>query len=260
MKKVPILFFFAIFIFTLRQVCTADQAVFEVPSAFVSLSKGFRRWSIVNREAGSVHQEFNICELDAGGSIEAHIHTFEESIYILEGQLICETGDGMFVLKPGDYGLIQVAAKHGYRNEGTARVRWVEMLSPQPRVGHDDAYPVSPFSYRGSPLPIDARDPRTRYFGNITTDHMNPGKQSQELLAVSGSMRTALMVYTGITVKMMVDGDLGAHLHTMFMVKYIPGGGASSHDHPFEETYFILDGQVDAWFDEYTYTLKPGDI
>ena len=34
---------------------------------------------------------------------------------------------------------------------------------------------------------------------------MDVGKQSQDLLAVSASMRTALLVYSGITVKMMVD-------------------------------------------------------
>ena len=44
---------------------TSDQAAFEVPAAYVGVSNGFRRWSVVNRETGSVHQEFNICELDA---------------------------------------------------------------------------------------------------------------------------------------------------------------------------------------------------
>ncbi|MCL4876267.1 MAG: cupin domain-containing protein [Anaerolineae bacterium] len=239
---------------------TANQAEFIIPNGFSSISQGFRRWSVVNRESGSVHQEFNICELESGGFINAHIHTFEESIYLLEGQLICETGDGKFALEAGDYGIIQVAAAHSFRNDSASPVRWAEMLAPQPRVGKVDVYPVEALSHSGPPIPIDARNPRTRYFGNITKDHMDPTRQSQELLAVSGSMRTALMVYTGITVKMMVDSDLGAHLHTMFMVKYVPGGGASSHDHPFEETYMILDGQVDAWFDDHTYTLKAGDI
>jgi quercetin dioxygenase-like cupin family protein len=73
-------------------------------------------------------------------------------------------------------------------------------------------------------------------------------------------MRTALLVYSGITVKMMVDSQLGAFLHTMFMVQYEPNGLASSHDHPFEETYLILEGEVDAWFDDAKYRLKPGDI
>jgi quercetin dioxygenase-like cupin family protein len=240
----------------------AADAHFEVPAAFAPLSQGFRRWSVVNRESGSVHQEFNICELEPGGAIDAHIHSFEESIYVLEGQLICDTGDGRFSLENGDYGVIHVAAPHAYHNIGPQQVRWVEMLAPQPRLWKaGDTYAVvPPFNHSGTPLPVDPRDPRTRLFGNITRQHMDPNKQSQELLAVSGSMRTALMVYTGITVKMMVDSDLGAYLHTMFMVQYIPGGGAGSHDHPFEETYLILDGEVEAWFDNEQYTLKAGDI
>jgi quercetin dioxygenase-like cupin family protein len=238
---------------------TTDQAAFEVPPAFAALSKGFRRWSIVNGES-SVHQEFNICELDPGGSIDTHIHSFEESIYVLEGQLICETRDGLFALKEGDYGIIHVAAPHAYYNTGSGRTRWVEMLAPQPRRGGSgDTYPAEPLGHSGPPIPVNPRDPRTRFFGNITPEHMDPARQSQDLLAVSGSMRTALLVYTGITVKMMVDSDLGAYLATMFMVQYEPGGGVGNHDHPFEETYMILEGEVDAWFDEQHYRLKPGD-
>ncbi len=239
---------------------TADQAGFKTPNAFVGLSKGFRRWSIVNGEAGSVHQEFGICELDPGGSIDAHIHSFEESIYILEGQLICETGDGAYVLEPGDYGIIQVSAPHAFRNTGTARVRWAEMLAPQPRLdGVGDVYPTDTLPKSGLPIRVDARDPRTRSFGHISPSNMDAGKQTQDMLAVSASMRTALLVYSGITVKMMVDSDLGAQLTTMFMVQYEPAGMAGAHDHPLEETYLILEGEVDGWFDGVQYRLRPGD-
>jgi quercetin dioxygenase-like cupin family protein len=240
---------------------TTDQANFEVPRAYAKLSEGFTRWTIVNRDSGSVHQEFNICQLEPGGSIRAHIHAFEESVYVLEGQLICETNDGRFALDEGDYGVIHVAAPHAYQNEGAERVLWVEMLAPQPRLdGDGDTFPVEPHTHTGTPLPIDPRDPRTRFFGNITKNHSDPARQSQDLLAVSASMRTALLVYSGITVKMMVDSDLGAYLHTMFMVFYNPGGVAGTHDHPFEETYLILEGEVDAWFDGNNYRLRPGDV
>jgi quercetin dioxygenase-like cupin family protein len=240
---------------------TAAQASFEVPTAFAALSTGFRRWSIVNAAAGSVHQEFNICELDPGGSIAAHVHSFEESIYVLEGQLICETGDGAFALEAGDYGVIQVAAPHAYRNTGSEPARWAEMLAPQPRLeGSGDTFAVPSLASPGPAHPIDARDPRIRSFGRITRENMDPGKQTQRMLAVSASMRTALLVYSGITVKMMVDSDLGATLSTMFMVQYEPAGLAGAHDHPFEETYMILEGEVDAHFDGAYYRLTPGDI
>jgi quercetin dioxygenase-like cupin family protein len=238
---------------------TAYQEDFVVPKAFESLSKGFRRWCIVNGEAGSVHQEFSICELEPGGTIDAHVHTFEESIYILEGELICQTGEGAYSLVPGDYGVIQVSAPHAFRNESSVRVRWVEMLAPQPRLDAEgDVYPVDPLP-KTDPILVDARDPRTRSFGHISPDNMNPGKQTQDMLAVSASMRTALLVYSGITVKMMVDSDLGAQLATMFMVQYEPAGVAGAHDHPLEETYLILEGEVYGWFDGEKYHLKPGD-
>jgi quercetin dioxygenase-like cupin family protein len=242
-------------------VCRGDEASFVLPDAYAAVSSGFSRWSVVNRASGSVHQEFAICQLDPRGRVGTHLHTFEESIYVLEGELLCETGDGRFVMREGDYGVFLVAAPHALSNTGSGPARWTEMVAPQPRVGgHGDVYPAPDFAHQSPALPIDARDPRTRFFGNITRQHMDPGKQTQDLLAVSASMRTALLVYGGITVKMMVDSQLGAFLSTMFMVQYDPHGVASSHDHPFEETYLILDGEVEAWFDGTTYQLKPGDI
>jgi quercetin dioxygenase-like cupin family protein len=88
---------------------------------------------------------------------------------------------------------------------------------------------------------------------------MDPALQTQDRLAVSASMRTALLVYSGITVKMMVDSDLGAVLSTMFMVRYEPHGLIGGHDHPFEETYLILEGAVEATFDGTSYVLGVGD-
>jgi quercetin dioxygenase-like cupin family protein len=46
----------------------------------------------------------------------------------------------------------------------------------------------------------------------------------------------------------------------MFMVEYEPGGVAQPHDHPFEETYYMLEGEVDAMADGQTFTLHAGDI
>jgi mannose-6-phosphate isomerase-like protein (cupin superfamily) len=89
---------------------------------------------------------------------------------------------------------------------------------------------------------------------------MDAQRQSQGQLAVSASMRTALLVYSGITVKMMVDSDLGADLTTMFMVQYGPDGVAGRHDHPFEETYLFTEGEAEGEFDGQVYRLGPGDL
>ena len=77
---------------------------------------------------------------------------------------------------------------------------------------------------------------------------------------VSSSMATAVLAYSGIAVKMLVDQRLDAQLHTMFMVDYQPGAVAHPHDHPFEESYYMLEGEVDVVADGDRYTLRPGDV
>ena len=77
---------------------------------------------------------------------------------------------------------------------------------------------------------------------------------------VSASMATAVLAYSGIAVKMLVDQRLDAQLHTMFMVDYQPGAVAHPHDHPFEESYYMLDGEVDVVADGDRHTLRPGDF
>jgi mannose-6-phosphate isomerase-like protein (cupin superfamily) len=165
---------------------------------------------------------------------------------------------------------------HRLRNDSDLMVRWAEMQAPGPRSAYqDDTFLVPGPTHEeavmrpelvegrdstSSAADVDVRDPRNRYFGKITPSQMDPTKQSQDLLEVTASMRTALLVYGGINVKMMVDSDLGAQLSTMFMVQYDPDGATGPHDHPFEETYFFLEGQAEATFDGKPVVLGAGDV
>jgi quercetin dioxygenase-like cupin family protein len=239
----------------------ASEASFSLPESFAKHSEGFRRWAAVDRASGAVHTGFGICELDPQGSVDGHVHSFEESFYLLEGEVVSETNEGSFLLRQGDYGFVPVSGPHGWRNVGSEAARWADMMAPQPdaNFGSDTFFPPPDPSDR-SPILIDVRDPRTRSFGHIEPENMEVSRQTQDMLAVSASMRTALLVYSGITVKMMVDSDLGSYLSTMFMVSYEPGGAAGVHDHPFEETYLILDDEVDARFDDQEYRLSVGDV
>jgi quercetin dioxygenase-like cupin family protein len=240
----------------------AGEAAPAVPDGWAGHSDGYRRWSVVDEAStpAAVHTGFGVCELDPGGTVGAHVHSFEESFHVLDGEVVVETGDSATLLRAGDYGLVPVGVAHAWRNAGSHVARWADMLAPQPRarLGGDTMFVPPPRN--APPLAVDPRDPRTRRFGHIEPANMDPGRQSQELLAVSASMRTALLVYSGITVKMMVDSDLGAQLQTMFMVQYEPAGVAGTHDHPFEETYMILEGEVDASFDGERHRLTAGDV
>lgn len=234
----------------------------QPPAIFAETSSGFTRWSVVDHTTpGAVHTGFGVNTLAPGGSIGQHLHSFEEAFYVLAGEVVVETVEGAFRLRPGDYGVVPVGSPHRWRNESDREVRWVDMLAPQPQPDFaGDTFLVEADAADRDPVDVDPRDPRTRSFGNITPQNMDPTKQTQEMLAVSASMRTALLVYSGITVKMMVDTDLGAQLLTMFMVQYEERGVAGAHDHPFEETYMIEEGRTRARFDGHEYVLEPGDI
>lgn len=236
-----------------------DELELVVPAG--STAHGFRRWSVVDEETpGAVHTAFSIGELASGGGIPSHVHSFEDSFFVLEGEVVLDTGGGASLLRAGDYAITGVGTPHALRNVSDAPARFATMFAPQPRSRISmDTYPV-PALPELDPVPIDVRDPRTRSFGHIEPQNMEVGKQTQDMLAVSASMRTALLVYSGITVKMMIDRELGAESLTMFMVQYEQRGLAGSHDHPFEETYLILEGTVDATFDDEPYRLEAGDI
>ena len=221
---------------------------------------GYRRSTAVGEDDHAVHTGFVINELDPGGSIPWHVHSFEESCYVVAGAAVVDTTEGSFRISEGGYGVVPIAMPHRWHNVGEVPVRWADMQAPAPR----SAYEEDTFLVTGPAVDetadVDVRDPRNRYFGRITPSQMDPSRQSQDLLEVTASMRTALLVYGGINVKMMVDSDLGAQLSTMFMVQYDPNGATGPHDHPFEETYYFLEGQAEATFDGKPVLLGPGDV
>jgi quercetin dioxygenase-like cupin family protein len=243
-----------------------DWGFSEAPLAYESHAAGFSRRSLVDRARGAVHTDLGVCRLGPGGRVDPHVHAYEEAIYVLSGRPEVRLDARVYRLKPGDYAFFPVGLVHGWLNAGGEEARWLDVNTPQafgPEAGREDTFFVAdlgPASAAGEP---DLRDPRTKYLGH----YEGTGPQSLAL-AVQGPVRgraaagmdTALLAYSGISVKMMVDKSLGAHLLTMFMVDYEPGGAAQVHDHPYEEAYFFLEGEIEAELDGQPYTLRAGDV
>lgn len=231
-----------------------------LPTPDPRAGRGLSRWTVADENTpGAVHTEFSVCALEPGGAVATAVQSYEECWYVLEGSPVVQTPEGATRLVPGDYGLLPVGVPHAWRNDGAVVAKWAQMRAPQPRSAYaHDVFDV-PALASTEPGTVDPRDPRTRAFGHIEASNMSAANQRQENLAQSASMRTALLVYSGITVKMMVDSDLGALLTTMFMVQYDEAGVAGPHDHPFEETYLFLEGEAEAVFDGQTYHLTAGD-
>jgi quercetin dioxygenase-like cupin family protein len=243
-----------------------DPAALAVPAGYETHSEGFRRAAHIDGSEGSVHAGFATCELAPGGEIQGHVHSYEESFYLVQGSAEL-TLDGRAVrLEVDDCGLVPVGVEHAWRNTGDEPCRWIEMTAPQPRL--PAAETPDTFFVGASPaddaVALDIRDPRTRHFfrlgrGQMELDNLKLGAPV-DAPTVSASMATALLAYSGIAVKMLVDQRLGAQLANMFMVEYEPGGVAQPHDHPLEECYYVLDGEVEFVADGRSYVLGPGDV
>ena len=228
-------------------------------------AEAFSRFSLVDQSLGSVHMGLGLCALGAGGRIDTHVQSFEESFYVLEGEPTLVLDGRAVTLLPGACGLIPVGVPHAWLAAAKGTARWIDMHAPQPRPAgaEQDVFFLGPPA-DAERSALDIRDPRSRHFfrmvdADIQVDKLKIGARA-DAPTVSASMATALLAYSGIAVKMLVDQRLDAQMHTMFMVEYQPGGVAHMHDHPFEESYYILEGEVEAVGDGKRYTLRSGDI
>jgi quercetin dioxygenase-like cupin family protein len=232
----------------------------ELAEALPGRSSGLTTCRLVDGPSGSTHMALTLVAL-ADGHVDEHLHSFETSFYVLEGNPVLYLEGRGVTLEPGACGAIPVGLPHAFRAGEPAR--WIEMASPRPRTdGSDTFFLGSP--PEGAPDALDARDPRNHNLfllreGETDLDVLKHA-QAMGAPTVSGSMATAVLAYSGITVKMLVDQRLDAQLHTMFMVDYQPGACANPHDHPFEESYYMLEGEVDVVANGDRYTLRPGDV
>jgi quercetin dioxygenase-like cupin family protein len=240
-------------------------AAIQPRPAYVDNSRSFRRCSLVDRQAGSVHMGLGLCTLQSGGHIDLHVHSFEESFYILEGEPTLVLDGHAHPVVPGTCGVVPVSVPHAWLGPATGSAKWIDMLAPQPRIegAADDTFFIGP-PVNDDVGELDIRDPRSRHLfrlteSDIALEGLRTGARA-DAPTVSASMATALLAYSGIAVKMLVDQRLDAQLSTMFMVEYQPGGVAHPHDHPFEESYFMLDGEIEAVADGARYVLNRGDL
>jgi quercetin dioxygenase-like cupin family protein len=231
----------------------------ELRAALPGHSTGVTTCRLVDGTLGSTHMALTLVSL-VEGNVDEHLHSFESSFYVLDGEPALYLEGSGVTLRPGACGAIPVGSPHAFRCTGSAR--WIEMAAPRPRTDGSDTFFIGP-APEGDAVPLDARDPRNHNLfllgdGELDLDRL---KSAQAMGApnVSGSMATAVLAYSGIAVKMLVDQRLDAQLHTMFMVDYQPGACANPHDHPFEESYYVLEGEVDVVANGDRHTLRPGD-
>ena len=247
-----------------------DPSFADRPAPDSATSSGLARVVIVGPAQGAVHTEAALGAFASGGWLARHIHSFEEALYVLEGELILDLDGHVHHLVSGDYAFIPIGTWHALANAGAEPVRWFSVNTPQrldPASGRRDTF------FRGGPLDVPTLaaqavrpafgDPSLRLVGHY--DGTPPQAEALRLADAArgrppAGMDSAILAYSGISVKMLVDRGIGADLLTMFTVDYEPNGAAQVHDHPFEEVYFFLDGEIEGILDGESVTLRAGDV
>ena len=101
---------------------------YRTPAEFVGHSTGYSGDDVVDEAAGAVQMGFRVARLEPGGSVDSHVHSWEESVYVTSGSLTVDTSEGSVELVTGDYGLLPVGSTHAFRNTSAEAVTFSTKL------------------------------------------------------------------------------------------------------------------------------------
>ena len=219
---------------------------------YASHSCHYTHASVVDHTAGSVHTGLSLDQLEPGGTVAAHVHSYEESFYVLSGQAVVRLGERSYTLGPGDYGAIKVGTPHAWRAVGTVPVRWLQMAAPQPKPPGKER---DTFFLKGASDAAEAGPPDWARLDGAMLGHFDVGQipPGDEGRIVAGGLK-------GVFLKWLIDEKFGACHHRLLFIEYLPGVSIGLHDHTYEEAYFILSGEVEATMDGKRYLAKAGDV
>lgn len=220
--------------------------------AFDGHSQRYSHASLVDHAAGSVHTGLSMDELSPGGTVSPHVHSFEESFYVLSGQAVLRVNDQACLIGPGDFGVVKVGTIHAWRASGTTPVRWLQMAAPQPKPpGHErDTFFLKNSSVPTEAPPLDVNHLDGTLLGHFDVGQIPPGDEGR---IVGGGLK-------GVFLKWLIDEKFGSKHHRLLFIEYLPGVSIGLHDHTYEEAYFILTGEVEATMDGKRYLAKAGDV
>src|SRR5262249_47546017 len=213
---------------------------------------GYAEAELITGQTGSVHTGLSICELAANGTLAPHVHSYEEGFYVLAGHAIVSIADRSWRVGPGDYGALKVGTPHGWRASDDEPVRWLQMAAPQPKpVGRDrDTFLVKNASVPIDAAPFDPVAPQDALLGHFDVSQIPRGGEGR---ITTGGLQ-------GVFLKWLIDEKFGARHHRLLFIEYQPGVSIGLHDHTFEESYFILSGEVQATLDGRRYLARAGNV
>ncbi|HEU4572527.1 MAG TPA: cupin domain-containing protein, partial [Candidatus Limnocylindrales bacterium] len=127
----------------MHHVTRLDWSFVDSPLPPSATSVGLARSKVIGPEHGAVHTDLVAVALHPDGWLAPHVHSFEEVIYVLEGELHVLIDEAVHHLVAGDYALFPTAVRHGLGGAGDRPARFLSLASPQrlaPDAGRKDTF------------------------------------------------------------------------------------------------------------------------
>lgn len=212
---------------------------------------------LVTADQGAVHLDVSLVEMAPGASLAAEVNAYEESFYILEGSAVLQMTGRLHALAVDDFGFVPVGMPHRWENRSDASARFLRVRSPQPRRFVENPRPATLSDHDGEAIPIDPADPTVSFVGRFRDDDLPaPGPMQMKGFRSANARNVGLW--------MLVDEVIGAVHHTLFMVQFYPTGQTvtlgGQHYHPFEEIYYIVEGEAIAHLEDQSIPVGVGDV
>lgn len=226
-----------------------EASLFTIPDGYADHAAKYRRADLIGRDQGSVHMGFNYSELQAGGSVDACVHSFEKGIFVMDGEVELNRDGKVFRLARHDFALIPIGTAHALRNRGSEPARWIEKCAPRPKLADEwqDSFFVDSLEWPSDDDPADIGTPLARMVGHFDKSQLPAPQQVDKYM-------------WGWSKKMLMDQMFGSQQFNLFIIEFAEGGQTSLHDHNFEEAYLVLDGEVTYEAEGKEYVLTPGTI
>jgi len=233
----------------MHKIGSFDPAALLPHPKYAAHATGLNWAPFVEHADETVHISYGTIELLSGGETALTVQAHETGLYLIAGAVEVLRDGHIYRLTEGDFMLIPTGIEHAYRNTGNVPARWIEMCAPQPKApnGWQDTWFNGPAVWNAEAAPINLADRRMSMVGHYDYSQHTPP------LTISPNL-------DGFSQRMMMDDVFGAVHFNMFVISFADGGLCNHHDHPFEEAYFVLGGEVDIVFDGQEYVLKKGDF
>jgi mannose-6-phosphate isomerase-like protein (cupin superfamily) len=224
-----------------------DAAPDDTPAVFRGRAPGFSARRLLGKSTQTTHIGWSLCDLESGGHVPVHLHAYEEAFFILEGTATVLYEGREYDVATGDYGVFPLGTPHGWRNRGGAVARWLEIQTPSRWDESADTIIPREQPAPSAPRKLSITTPLSRHIGHFDGSLFLP-------IATPNSGRRKNLF------RQPLSGELiGAEFGHTVMIHLEPGGYAALHDHPHEESYFMMKGEVQLTLADETRIIRPGE-